>query len=117
VSDLYTVRLKRKIIIVRYDDKGRRIGERVELVEETYTSLPYPTALGYKRQFPDNEVTIIRQERQESGRRNKVKVGKGHGHTAARKGTKSKRSAADHAADKARRATYADAINEAMRAA
>lgn len=62
MAQLYTVRMVSKRIISRYDDKGRKIGEREDLVPQVYHDLPYQTALSYKTKFPDNKVDVVAQD-------------------------------------------------------
>jgi hypothetical protein len=57
----YTVRMKRKQIISKYDARGRKISEIETLVDQVYHDLPHQTALSYQTQFPDAQVTIERQ--------------------------------------------------------
>lgn len=57
----YTVRMKRKQIISKYDARGRKIGETETLIDQVYHDLPYQTAQSYLTQFPDAQVTIERQ--------------------------------------------------------
>lgn len=61
MPDFYTVRMKRKQIVTRYDEQGRRIATGEILLEEVITDLPYQTAVGYQNKFPDSDVRIERQ--------------------------------------------------------
>lgn len=72
--ELFTVTLKRKIIITRYE--GRSVIEKTDLIEEIYRDLPLTTANRYKTLFPENDVQITRQDPIEtSGGRVSVKIG------------------------------------------
>lgn len=61
MSDVYTVRMKRKMIVANYDKKGRMTGEITTLIDETYTDLPAKTAMMYRERFPEAQVRIERQ--------------------------------------------------------
>lgn len=58
---LYTVQMFRQQFVYSYDDRGRRVNERVEQVAVTITDLPHSTAIGYQFKFPKNGVTITQQ--------------------------------------------------------
>lgn len=59
MTQLYTVRMKRKQIVVKFRGPGgRERTEETRLIDQIYTGLPYQTALGYRTQFPDAQVKI-----------------------------------------------------------
>lgn len=55
----FTVTMRRKVSITRFEGKARI--ERTEWIEETYRDLPYKTAEAYKNRFPEANVVITRQ--------------------------------------------------------
>lgn len=62
MTQLYTVRMKRKQIVSVFDARGNKIREDKRLIDVIYTDLPYQTALMYKTTCPDNHVVIEPQE-------------------------------------------------------
>jgi hypothetical protein len=57
----YTVKMKKKRLISKFDEKGRKISDQTILIDETYHDLPYVTAMGYKEKFPEADVEIVLQ--------------------------------------------------------
>lgn len=61
MTELYTVRMKRKQIVSIFDARGKKIREETRLLDQVYTDLPYSTALMYREKSPDADVKIERQ--------------------------------------------------------
>lgn len=132
MAELYTVRMKRKVLTYKYDAKGKLESQREEFIEECYHSLPQSTALMYQAKFPDAFIEIIptSQARQGTGaygdraaRRHEstgaTEDSSKFYHSPKKRGTaqqarKGGKAGAAAAAKKAREATYADALNAAM---
>ncbi|KAA5604362.1 hypothetical protein F1188_15995 [Roseospira marina] len=127
MGDLFTVRMERKRIIYTYDDKGARVGERVEMIQETYAGLPFVTAQGYKERHPDANVIVTKAERND---RSRVRVGASAASRHQKPNSRTDRPAASrHQKPNSRTdrpaasrpasvdgGSYADAINAEMRA-
>jgi len=65
---LYTVILENKHLISTFDEKGRKTGERTELIKQTICDLPLPTAEMYRKKDAAS-VQIIKQDMREFGDR------------------------------------------------
>lgn len=69
----YTVRMKAKKLVSKFDEKGRKISDEEILIDQVYHDLPLQTAQGYLKNFPDNQVRIEAQP-MELRRDPKIKV-------------------------------------------
>ena len=70
---LFTVRMKRKRLLSKFDASGKKIADETIMVDETYHDLPYATAQGYKAKFPDADV-VIEQQAMEINRDPKIRA-------------------------------------------
>jgi hypothetical protein len=61
MSSLFTVTMFRQHAVYSYDDRGRRVNERIERLEVVVTDLPQRTALAYQFKFPNSGVKITQQ--------------------------------------------------------
>jgi hypothetical protein len=61
MGQLYTVTMFRENRVYSYDDRGRRVNERLEKIPVVITDLPHCTAIGYQFKFPNQGVSVTLQ--------------------------------------------------------
>lgn len=58
MSQFYTLVMRRKQIVTRYDTKGQLIDRQETFIDETHSGLPAATVAGYRKKFPDAIIQV-----------------------------------------------------------